>query len=159
MKDFIATDQDLKMSEQNGYLQSIVDVVDFAKEKPFATIWQVELHLRQKFSAMVAKNKSINCHVGKSYEKTKASMKNYTIEQEFDKSDKDYLKWFIWDGDGSCINENKPFDTQQQAEAWIPDYEADQASRAWERQQERLFEEGMTKAEMNERHHNEQKLK
>lgn len=83
------------------------------------------------------------------------SHKAYTFEQELDPKNEDYLKWFIWDWDGMCINEQKPFNTQQEAEEYIPNYESGQAERAWER----MYELGETRAEMNERHHKEQKLK
>lgn len=54
----------------------------------------------------------------------------YTFEQELDAANEDYLKWFIWDENGYCINEYKPFNTLQGAEAYIPYYEADQADKS-----------------------------
>lgn len=78
----------------------------------------------------------------------------YTIEQELDPKEKDHLKWFVWN-DGICINEKHPFNTQDEAMDWIPEYEADQAERYWQR----MYEDAESAAERNEQHANYQKLK
>lgn len=81
-------------------------------------------------------------------------MGRYTFERELDPSNEDYLKWFVFE-EGICINERHPFDTEEQAFKWIPQYEDEAAERAWERRQE----DGYFRGELDERHHNEQKLK
>lgn len=79
----------------------------------------------------------------------------YTFEQEQDPTNEDFGKWFIIDKYGMYINENNPFDTKEQAERWIPDYEEEMAARAWYRS----IQDGYTKAELQEQQARNQQLK